>query len=305
LHSVPEFDELLAKLRRHTLITGKSESTLNNYARSLASMALHFQCSPIELDQEQVLDYLEFLKTQSNKPSLSHLKHIVYGLRMAYKVTNTPPRQVSLPSLRIPQKLPVVLSQQEVRQLLNAPPLLKHRLVLAMLYGCGLRQFELRNIKIQDVDLQRGMLHVRQGKGNKDRYVPLNKDLTRELSHYIEGEKPYRWLFNGKNNYGQLQQLSGTGIQWIINQAVKQTPIKKKVTSHSLRHTYATHLLEMGLDIIALKEALGHSNMRTTLTYLHIARQGRQRIFSPLDKLYEGDEQRHAASDSSYGCDDV
>ena len=94
------------------------------------------------------------------------------------------------------------------------------------------------------------------------------------------------WLFNGKNNQGQLQQFSATGVQWVIKEAVKRAEIKKHVTSHVLRHTYATHLLEMGLDIMSLKELLGHTDIRTTLIYLHIAQMGRHRVFSPLDKLY-------------------
>jgi len=112
--------------------------------------------------------------------------------------------------------------------------------------------------------------------------------LSRGLKTYIEAERPYLWLFNGKNKAGDsLQQFSETGVQWIIRESTKRADISKHVTSHVLRHTYATHLLEMGLDIMSLKEALGHSDIRTTLIYLHIAQLGRQKTFSPLDKLYE------------------
>ena len=131
-------------------------------------MALHFNCSPLELDQEQVLDYLHHLKTQSKTPSSSYFKHTVYGLSFAYKVMGLPNKGISLPSLNFPKKLPVVLSKQEVKRLLKTPHLLKHRLVLALLYGCGLRRFELANIKLGDIDLDRKMLHVREGKGRKD-----------------------------------------------------------------------------------------------------------------------------------------
>jgi site-specific recombinase XerD len=131
------------------------------------------------------------------------------------------------------------------------------------------------------------MLHIREGKGRKDRYVPLGDHLVRGLRTYIDAERPYLWLFNGKNREGDsLQQFSETGVQWIIKESAKRAGISKHVTSHVLRHTYATHLLEMGLDIMSLKEALGHSNINTTLIYLHIAQLGRQRIFSPMDKLY-------------------
>jgi site-specific recombinase XerD len=103
----------------------------------------------------------------------------------------------------------------------------------------------------------------------------------------MEAERPYKWLINGKDNTGQLQQFSSTGVQWIIKEAARRAGIKKHVTSHVLRHTYATHLLEMGLDIMTLKDLLGHSDIRTTLVYLHVAQLGRQRAFNPLDKLYD------------------
>lgn len=250
-------------------------------------MALHFNCNPIELDEEQVLDYLHHLKTQSKTPSSSYFKHTVYGLRFAYKVTGTTQKNVFLPSLKFPKKLPVVLSYQEIKRLLKTPQLLRHRLILAMLYACGLRRFELLNIKLPDVDLDRKMLHIREGKGRKDRYVPLGNHLSRGLKTYINAERPYVWLFNGKNNLGQLQQFSETGVQWVIKETAKRAGIKKHVTSHVLRHTYATHLLEMGLDIMSLKELLGHTDIRTTLIYLHIAQMGRERVFCPLDKLYD------------------
>jgi len=193
---------------------------------------------------------------------------------------------ISLPSLKFPKKLPVVLSKQEIRRLLKTPQLLKHRIVLAMLYGCGLRRFELLNIKLQDVDLDRKMLHVREGKGRKDRYVPIGEHLSRGLETYLDAEPPYVWLFNGKNNTGQSQQFSETGVQWIVKEAAKKAGIKKHVTSHVMRHTYATHLLEMGLDIMTLKDLLGHCDIKSTLIYLHIAQLGRGRAFNPIDKLY-------------------
>ncbi len=119
---------------------------------------------------------------------------------------------VSLPRLKFPKRLPVVLSKQEIKKLLITPRLLKHRLVIAMLYGCGLRRFELLNIKLQDIDLDRKMLHIREGKGRKDRYVPLGGHLSRGLKTYIEAEHPYVWLFNGKDNTGQLQRFSESGV---------------------------------------------------------------------------------------------
>lgn len=283
---MPKFKELYAKLQRHISLTGKSQSTLTNYGRCLATMALHFNCSPLELDNEQILDYLHQLKSQSQTPSSSYFKHTVYGLSFAYKVMGISQRGISLPSLKFPKKLPVVLSKQETRLLLKTPHLLKHRLILCLLYGCGLRRFEVTNIKIGDVDLDRKMLHVREGKGRKDRYVPIGEHLSRGLAKYLDAECPYIWLFNGKNATGQLQQFTGAGVRWVVKEAARKSGIKKHVTSHVLRHTYATHLLEMGLDIMTLKDLLGHADIQTTLVYLHIAQLGRGRAFNPMDKLY-------------------
>jgi site-specific recombinase XerD len=194
--------------------------------------------------------------------------------------------QISLPTIERPKRLPVVLSRGEIRQLLKAPRLLKHRLIIAMLYGCGLRRFELLNVKLQDVDLDRGMLHIREGKGRKDRYVPLGKILIRGLRTYIGSERPYVWLFNGKDNTGELKQFSAAGIQWVLKEASKQTGISKHITSHVLRHTYATHLLEMGIDIMTLKNLLGHVDIHTTMIYLHVAQLDKGRGFNPMDRLY-------------------
>lgn len=274
-------------MKRSIELSGKSESTLTNYARCLSTMALHFQCSPLELDDEQILDYLHHLKTQSKTPSSSYFKHTLYGLRFAYKVEGMEPRLIALPSLKQPKKLPVILNFNEVKLLLKTPQLLKHRMVLAMLYGCGLRRFELLNIKLEDVDLDRRMLHIREGKGKKDRYVPLGENLVIGLQKYLEAERPVTWLFNGKNANGELQQFSETGVQWIVREATKRSGIRKHVTSHILRHTYATHLLEMGLDIMTLKDLLGHTDIQTTLIYLHVSNLGRGIAFSPMDKLYK------------------
>lgn len=249
-------------------------------------MSLFFKCSPTELEEEQILDYLYLLKSQNHKPSSSYFKHTVYGLRLAYKVLGITGKHVFLPSIKQPKKLPIVLSQQQVTTLIKTPVLLKHRLVIALLYGCGLRRSELLNLKINDINLDRKMLHVRQGKGKKDRYLPLGNLLVRGIRTYISAVNPYMWLLNGTYKSGQHQQFSATGTQWLIRQACKKAGITQKVTSHTLRHTYATHLLEMGMDIVTLKDLLGHVDIHTTMIYLHVARTDRSNTFSPLDRIF-------------------
>lgn len=160
--SVNGFANLYGKLQQKTAISGKSESTLKNYARCLAHLALHYDCSPEQLDFEQVEEYLHHLKKIQSTPSDSFFKHTVYGLRFVYKMLNLKDKHISLPTIAKSQKLPVVMSAGEVRLMLKTPKILKHRIILAMLYDCGLRCFELRKVKITDVDLERKMLHVRE-----------------------------------------------------------------------------------------------------------------------------------------------
>ena len=125
------------------------------------------------------------------------------------------------------------------------------------------------------------------GWGRKDRYVPLCDLLARGIKTYLEVEKPVEYLFNGKNSAGEPVPISARGVQWAAREARRASGIHKQVTAHALRHSYATHLLEMGTDIFTLKELLGHVDINTTLVYLHVARVGRQTPFSPLEKLYE------------------
>jgi integrase/recombinase XerD len=274
-------------LRRQYELAGKSESTVVNYSRCLAQMALHFGCCPSELDKEQVLDYLQYLKNLHKTPSESYFKHTVYGLRALYKLYGLEDKHFVLPSIREPKKLPVVLSQSEVKRLISAPKLLKHRMLIALSYDCGLRRGELLNLEVKDIDFDRKMLHIRQGKGRKDRYVPVGDLTLRGLKTYLETENPTLYLFYRRTAQGEVVRYSASAVRFVLNQAKKHAGLQKHVTSHTLRHSYATHLLEMGLDIVSLRDALGHSSIETTMMYLHISRIGRQTTFSPLDRVYE------------------
>lgn len=250
-------------------------------------MALHFNCCPSELDKEQVLDYLLYLKNLHKTPSESTFKHTVYGLRALYKLHGMEDKHISLPQIQRPKKLPIVLSQQEIKTILSIPKLLKHRILLGLLYDCGLRRFELLNIEVSDIDFDRKMLHIREGKGKKDRYVPLGDLMLKGLKRYLETEKPVKWLLYSVDNDGKQRAYPESGVQWVIKQTRQKAGINKHFTSHSLRHSYATHLLEMGLDIVSLKDLLGHSSIETTMLYLHISRIGRQTAFSPMDVVYD------------------
>lgn len=281
--NVAGFTELYNRLEKKIVISGKSLSTLKSYGRHIAHMALHFNCLPTELDAEQIQDYLYLIKS-SKAPSNTYFKHSVYGLRFLLRLEGLDERVVELPVLNREKKLPVVLSKREMKALLKAPTLLKHRVLLAITYGCGLRCSEVRNLQIKDVDLDRGMLHIRQGKGKKDRYVPLGTLLARGIKTYLEAERPRLYLFMGKDYQSPLSQRA---VQWIVRETRKKAKILKPLSVHTLRHSYATHLLEDGIDILSIKELLGHEAIETTLVYLHIARIKPVLSHCPLDTLYQ------------------
>lgn len=278
---VKGFKQLYKEMERAISVSGKSKSTLTNYGRQLAHLALHYNCLPTDLDNEQVLDYLHLVKSKGSR-SATFFKFTVYGMRYACKLRGLSYQQFSLPEIERPDKLPVVLSQQEMKALLKACTLLKHSILLATTYGCGLRCAEVRQLSVADVDLERGMLHVKNGKGGKERYVPLGAMLTRGIGKYLEAERPRKWLFEGTDG----SCMSQRGTQWAVSEAVKKAGIIKQVSTHTLRHSYATHLLEQGLDIVTIKELLGHAAIETTMIYLHIAQPCAKTAFSPLDKIY-------------------
>jgi integrase/recombinase XerD len=254
-------------------------------------MALHFGKLPTNLDQEEVHEYLFMLQKKSKTPSQTYFKHTVYGLRFLLKSEGLPYSYLHLPEIKGEKKLPVVLSKEEVWKILMHCTLLKHKILIGLLYGCGLRCMEVRSLKLSDLDFDRLQLKVVQGKGKKDRYVPLSFHLVRGLKSYIEAEKPQDYLFGGAIN-GRAggdfdSRYSQKGVQWAVKEAAKRAGVTKNVCVHTLRHTFATHLLEDGIDIVSLKELLGHENIETTMIYLHVAQNDRIKLFSPLDTLFE------------------
>ncbi len=221
-------------------------------------MALHFQCLPTELHPEQVKDYLYQLQQRSNTPSQTYFKHTVYGLRFLLKAEGLPYEHLHLPAIPKANKLPVILSRQEIWAMLTHAQLLKHKILIGLLYGCGLRCMEVRNIQLQHVDFDRSLLRIVQSKGNKDRYVPLSLHLIRGIKKYIDAEQPKQWLFNGQPN-GRAggdfdSRYSQRGVQWVVKTVARQAGIIKEVHTHMLRHSYATHLLEDGVNIISVQQ---------------------------------------------------
>ncbi|MEZ5107278.1 MAG: tyrosine-type recombinase/integrase [Draconibacterium sp.] len=280
---VPEFEKVVRKLEQQVTLRGQSKSTLNNYIRRIALFVINFGKMPEQIDAEEINEYLAALACDPKSPSRSSFKHMVYGLRYYYRLLGMNKNAIALPSLKKDTKLPVILNHQELKALFSAPTLLKQRIVLTLIYSAGLRGQEVINLKISDVDFERKTIHIRQSKYKKDRIVPLAESMAVGLKKYLKAENPHIWLFNGKDPGGRY---SVRGLSWVMRENLKKTSITKDVNLHSLRHAYATHLLEQGINIVTLKELLGHAEITTTMIYLHVAQCELIKPHSPLDTLY-------------------
>lgn len=285
-HEIHGFKKLYEELQDKILLSGQSKSTLTNYGRKVAQISLHYGKLPQNITEKEVNRYLASIARNAKTPSLSDFKFYVHGLRYCYHLLGMNDKALKLPSIHEPQKLPVVLNRQECIALFKAPELLKHRVLLSLIYSAGLRAGEASRLKIADIDSGRMMIHIRQSKFNKDRYVPLSPMILEGLRKYYYACQPVEYLFNG-NSAGS--PLSIKGMQWALREAVKKCKLQKGISLHTLRHSYATHLLEEGMDIVSIKELLGHERIQTTMVYLHVARPNRTNLFSPFDRLYKND----------------
>ena len=281
--AVPGFARVAKKLEQQVTLRGQSQSTLNNYIRRIAIISLHFDKLPEQIEEDEINEYLAALARDPKSPSRSSFKHMVYGLRYYYRLLGMNKQSIALPSLKKDTKLPVILNRKELNELFRAPSLLKQRIVLALIYSAGLRGQEVINLKISDVDFERMTIHIRQSKYKKDRIVPLSMAMKKGLKKYLKAENPYIWLFNGKQH---ASKYSVRGLSWVMRENLKKTTITKDVNLHSLRHSYATHLLEDGLNIVTIQKLLGHADITTTMIYLHVAQCKYIIPHSPLDSLY-------------------
>jgi site-specific recombinase XerD len=270
-------------MKQQTLLGGRSQSTFDNYIRRIALVCLAYNRLPEDISEDEINDYLTGLAQMPKSPSRSSFKHAVYGLRYYFRHMGLNKRATDLPSMKKEVKLPVIFNRSELRQLFLAPTLLKHRIALTLIYSAGLRSQETINLKLSDIDFERHTIHIRQSKFKKDRIVPLSGYMAEGLKKYISAEHPHIWLFNGKEPDGRY---SVKGLSWVMRETLKKTDIKKDVSLHSLRHSYATHLLEDGVNIVTIKELLGHAHIATTMLYLHVAQIPPGAAHSPLDTLY-------------------
>lgn len=268
---------------RKLVINGKARSTHQNYLRQIAKLALHYKRNPLELEIDELEEYLYHL-IQADTDALSSYKHLVYGLRKLYHLFDREELLLQLPKINRSKKLPVVLSKREVKELLKAPVHLREKVMFGLIYDTGLRISEVTNLLIGDVDLDRRQLHVRQSKNDKDRYVTMSTHAVRGIKKHLALNSPRDYLFDSYQRKGI--PISKTRIRLLLKEAIERTDIKKEVTVHTLRHTYATHQLEAGQNIMAVKDSLGHATIASTLMYLHIAQLEGVGKFGCMEALY-------------------
>jgi site-specific recombinase XerD len=263
-------------------IRNYSPSTVECYIRSVTEFAKHFNTPPDQLGPEEIRAWqLHLLKEK--KVKLSTYIQAVCGLRFFYR--NTLHQKIEFDRIPLPryeQKLPVILSKDEVKALLEAPKNLGHRAILATLYGAGLRVSEATNLKVADLDRERKVIRVRGGKGRKDRQVMLADALREVLVAYWRWKRPAGWLFPGKQ---RDRPLSRETVFETCRKAARRAGIAKPVSPHSLRHAFATHLLDDGVSLPVIQALLGHANLKTTARYLHVSDTAVRSTRSPLEML--------------------
>lgn len=279
---VPGFREAFSRFEERLVLDQCSKSMFTNYGRNLAHLALHFGRVPHQVSVDEINAYLYRLTVHDNL-SISFFKQSVFGLRYWFRLFEMESVVLQMPVIKKDKTLPTVLSKEECKLLFKASRSFKHRFLLAFAYAGGLRMNELRHVKISDLDLGRKQVKIRQGKGKKDRYVILSEFIVQKLPAYLKEVKPQAYLFEGQVPGEVMGERS---IQYVINEALKKTEIKKAVSMHTLRHSFATHLLEDGVDIYSIQRLLGHSDIRTTIIYLHVAQVIPKVAHSPLDTLY-------------------
>lgn len=249
-----------------------SPRTVEAYVAAVAKLAKHFGRSPDQLSGEDVRAFQVHLLTA--KASWSQFNQIVSGLRFFFGTTLMRPGMVEmLPYGKRPKRLPTVLSVEEVGQLMEAARPGRERVLLQTAYACGLRISELLSLQVTDIDSARMVVNVRQGKGAKDRQVPLSARLLGELRRWWCRHRTKPWLFPGMTEGSRERPMNTTSVQRMVKQVVVRAKLRKPASMHTLRHSYATHLLEAGVDVVTLQKLLGHNSLSTTARYLHLSRR--------------------------------
>jgi len=273
---------MLEELQRRNYST----ITTRNYLRVVADFARYFGKSPDKLGPNELRTYQAYL-LQDRKLTPGTVVNRVAALRFFFvKTLKRHQFRDFLPYPQDRRRLPTVLSREEVSRLINAAGTLFRRTLLMTLYGTGMRRAELAHLKVSDIDSQRMIVRVVAGKGGKDRDLPLSPALLEILREYWRWRKPRLYLFPTRTCRRRLDQPISDKTVWIAcSEAARQAGISKRVTPHTLRHSWATHLLEAGTDLRTIQVLLGHGDLETTAQYLHLSQRHLQAVTNPLDSL--------------------
>lgn len=273
---------LRKKMIRDMQLRNFAPGTQRSYITAVAGLVRHYRQSPETISPEQIQDYVLHLLTE-RKIAVASCHSIVTGLRFFYTVTlGLDQRSVPIPPIKSTTRLPEILSYKEVKKLFAAVRNPKHRALLMTTYGGGFRASEVVRLKLTDIQTDRMMIRVEQGKGMKDRYTLLSKRLLKELRDYWSIKRPALWLFPG---HSKDKPMSTRMAQKVYARAVNKAEIKRKGGIHTLRHCFATHLLEAGEDIRTIQLLMGHRSILTTVRYLQVTSKTLQGTKSPLDLL--------------------
>ncbi|MBI2174849.1 MAG: site-specific integrase [Candidatus Omnitrophica bacterium] len=272
---------LRTKMIEEMRLRNFSPRTQKSYVAAMVGLVKHYRRSPDQLTQEEIRSYLLHLEERGLSPSSRNIA--VSGLKFFYhQILGWNEQKLFIPPRKRTWALPEVLSQREVEQLLLAAMKLRDRCLLMTAYGTGLRVSELVSLKLSDIDPQRMMIRVEQGKGRKDRYTILSERLLSLLQRYRTAYQPAHWIFFGKDRTRPMDISTG---QKIYNLAKHRAGIQKGKGIHTLRHCFATHLLEAGVDLVTIQALLGHHTIQSTQRYLQIRQHKLDSTVSPLDLL--------------------
>ena len=263
-----------------------SPNTVRSYVHAVEEFARYFRRSPDQLGPDHVREYQVHL-FRDLKLSPRTIEGQAAALRFLFvKTLRRPYLPDAIPFPKCHKRLPTVLSQEEVTRLIDATGNLMHRAMVMTLYATGVRRAELCRLKVADIDSERMMLHVQQGKGGRDRDVPLSPKLLETLREYWRWMKPKTYLFPGMENNWRADVPVTDKVAWTaVTEAAKRAGITKRVSPHTLRHSFATHMLEAGADLRTIQLLLGHAKLADTTVYLHLSRRHLQAVASPLEAI--------------------
>ena len=272
--SVVDFIKIL-KVKRY------SPNTIKTYSSFVNLVIRHFKKPLKEVSEQDLYNYIYNL-IHHKKISFSYQKQLVMSIKLYYKeLLNTEINiQYLIPS-RKEKKLPIVLSKNELKRIVNAIENVKHRCIISLIYSAGLRISELVNLEITDIDSERMFISIKRAKGNKDRVIPLSEKILKMLRIYYKEYKPKQFLFEGQKG----RKYSPSSIRQVLKKGGIKAGLKKLVSPHTLRHSYATHLLEDGVDVRVIQKLLGHNSLNTTMIYTHIATPSLLKVKSPFDSF--------------------